>query len=183
MKKKYAFYALIILAVLFLGFKGSLAAPGDDGDPIDVNNLKKYSFEKPIDSQQNYSSWQSFLKFAVYFITLVFVCILALIITRWLARLTPYSRWKSKYMEVVDVLHLDSHNRVFIIKSPIGLQVLAASEKEIRLIGKLDEKTAELIYEAENTGNFENRNFANQLDNFLKKIKSFHSIKDGDAKL
>ncbi|TYP59916.1 flagellar biosynthetic protein FliO [Thermosediminibacter litoriperuensis] len=182
MKKKYGVYALIILVVLFLGFKGSWAALGDDGDPIDVDNLKKYSFEEPGDSQQT-SPWQIILKFAVYFITIVFVCILAFITTRWLARYTPYPRWKSKYMEVVDVLHLDSHNRVFIIKSPMGLQVLAASEREICLIGELDEKTAELIYEAENTGSFGNRNFGNQLDNFLNKIKSIHSIKDGDDKL
>jgi flagellar biogenesis protein FliO len=98
-----------------------------------------------------------------------------------MARYAKPSNWKSKYMEVLDALYLDSKNRLLIIKSPAGVKLLGVSDKGIDMIGELDEKTAELIEEAEKSGNL-SRNFGMQLEYFLKKFKSFPGTKDGDDK-
>jgi len=183
-KQKICIYAVLFLTLFLMVFNSSSKALGDSDDPpIDVRELQKYSFEKQSEVKQANLSGINIGSLVVYFGSLVFVCFLAVIATRWVVRYTKPSRWRSKYMEMLDVLYLDPKNRIYMVKSPVGIKLLAASEKEIYLIGELDEKTAELIYEAENTSNFENRNFGVQLNQFLKKLKSIHSIKDGDEKL
>lgn len=182
MKPKIFPYTLIVLIVLFSFIVNSKVLADNGKVPsIDIKNLQNYNFEQS--GRENRTSFyeKSFLSFAIYVGSVALVCALAILALRWMARYAKPSGWKSKYMEVLDVLYFDSKNRIYIVKSPAGVKLLGISDKGIDMIGELDEKTAELIEEAEKSGNL-TRNFGMQLEYFLKKFKSLPGTKDGDDK-
>lgn len=182
MKPKIFYWILIIFIVLYSLIDSSIMFADDTKEsPVDVKNLKSYNFEEPGTGNRAGLIQRGFVGFAIYIGSLVLVCLLAILALRWMARYAKPSNWKSKYMEVLDALYLDSKNRLLIIKSPAGVKLLGISDKGINIIGELDKKTAELIEEAEKSG-IQSRTFGMQLKYFLKKFKSLSAAKDGDDK-
>lgn len=183
MKPKKIFPFTIIAVIVLFSFIGISKGLADNGEvqPIDIKNLKNYNFEYPGRENQTNFYEKGFVGFAIYVGSVALVSALAILALRWMARYARPQGWKSKYMEVVDVLYFDSKNRIYIVKSPAGVKLLGVSDKGIDMIGELDEKTAELIEEAEKSGN-PNRNFGVQLEYFLSKFKGIPGAKDGDDK-
>ncbi|SHM10966.1 Flagellar biogenesis protein FliO [Caldanaerovirga acetigignens] len=183
MKPKIFYWIFIILIVLYSMIDSSttIADETNKESPVDVKNLKSYNFEEPVTGKQTGLIQKGIFGFAIYIGSLVLVCSLAILALRWMAKYAKPSNWKSKYMEVLDALYLDSKNRLLIIKSPAGVKVLGISDKGINIIGELDKKTAELIEEAEKSG-IQSKTFGMQLEYFLKKFKSLSAAKDGDDK-
>nr|PZN05030.1 MAG: hypothetical protein DIU66_03245 [Bacillota bacterium] len=180
MRRKIFLCALIFFIALFSFFNTTRVIADDSDSPsLDVKNLKDYNFEQSGGGSGRPLHEKNFLGFAIYFGSIVLVCLLAALTLRWLARYTRPIGSKSKYMEILDVLYFDSKNRLYILKSPAGVKLLGVSEKGIELIGELDENTAELIEEAEKSGSY-GRNFGVQLEYFLKKFKGLSGTKDGD---
>ncbi|MDN5330934.1 MAG: hypothetical protein PWP45_159 [Tepidanaerobacteraceae bacterium] len=177
----YPYTAIMVIMILIMFLTSKVLADNGEVPSIDIKELKNYNFEQSGRENRTNFYEKSFIGFTVYLGSIVLVCVLAVLVLRWMARYAKPSGWKSKYMEVLDVLYLDSKNRIYIVKSPAGVKLLGVSDKGIGVIGELDEKMVELIEEAEKSGNV-SRNFGMQLEYFLKKFKNLSGAKDGDGK-
>ncbi|HHW02853.1 MAG TPA: flagellar biosynthetic protein FliO [Thermoanaerobacterales bacterium] len=160
-------HVCLILFILIMAILGNAYAASPD-----VNNLKTYNFDTPNkqDAQNNYPA-KSVFTFFIYFILFLVISLLAFLTTKWIARFQMNAQPKSKYMEVIDVLPLGNNKGIYIIKTPKGLMMVGVSEKNLSIISKLDSDEAELINEVESNTGFMNKNFSNQLEYFLTRLK------------
>jgi len=174
MKRSFAFKwpGFFIIFVLTMMILNSAYAALPDAD-----KLKTYDFDTPEDPQ-NYTPAKSAITFFVYFLLFIAISLLAFLTTRWIAKFQMNTQPKSKYMEVVDVLPMGSNKGIYIVRTPQGLMMVGASEKNLFMISKLNNEETELINEVEANTATVSKAFSNQLENFLKNLKGQPGKKD-----
>jgi len=150
-------------------------------EPIDIDDLKYYDFDVHENTDDKATSAPlSILTFVVYFICFVIIAALAYLTTRWIGKQQKKLRVKSKYMEIIDSLHLGGDNAIHIVKSPAGFLLVGSGREGVLLLAKLGDEEAELIEQAEE--NQIEESFSAQLNNYLSKIKWNIDHKSGGSK-
>lgn len=147
-----------------------------------VENLDDYNFDLNNDTDLTFSTFKSVMTFLVYFLLFVIISFLAFLTTKWLSSFQIKSHFKSKYMQVIDRLPLGNNKELYIVKTPQGMFIIGTCEKGMQILQKLDDKEAELITYAEENFNMPEKNFSNQLEYYLKKIRKPKAPEDSGGK-
>lgn len=180
MKRRGINLTIFLLAIMILFLQCLAFMQSINAEPMDLEGIKKYDFDEPIEQTTVGSTAKSAFTLVVYLSIFIAVCVLALFTTRWLAKYRKNFNLKSKYMEVIDNLPLGNDKGIYIIRAPQGLLMIGVSSKGVYILDRLDSSQADLINEAESRFISTNK-FAGHLESIMKKIKNTggHS-KDGD---
>jgi len=161
---------------LYFFFEG-LAFAGES----DIDRIKNYDFDSTHNGGKNASVAKSIFSFLGYLFLFIIIATLAFFTTKYIAKAQQNYRANSKYMELIDSLPLGNDRGLYIVKAPQGLLMLGVTPQGISLLEKLDTDKAELIYEAESSYSYSDRNFAGYLNQFLNNTRrSSNQNKNGD---
>jgi len=161
-------FIVILLTILFFLLYCSTAV----AYLPDVDKLDDYDFDNTDNNiRQASSTVISAFTIILYFVLFLVISFLAYFTTKWLARHQMKSHFKSKYMEVIDHLSLGNGKDIYISNTPQGMLIIGTGEKGMKVLLKIGEREANIIKEAEENFTMGGKNFSNQLENYLNKIK------------
>ncbi|MGI6484892.1 MAG: flagellar biosynthetic protein FliO [Thermoanaerobacterales bacterium] len=171
---------IVLFTAIILLLQITLLVNCMNAQPLDVESIKEYEFDKPIGKVPDESNSINSITLVVYLLIFVAICIIAYFTTKYLSLYRKNFNIKSKYMEVIDNLSLGNDKNIYIVRSPQGLIMIGASSKGICILDKLDPSQAELINEAESQFSSTNK-FAGHLESIMKRLKNGYQTKDGET--